>query len=250
MKCIYKVDNHRTCFYIKVDKEDSLGCLGLLLDANLIPIGMKLFSENQSEKEVIDSLKKQYQITGKTIHVADNGLNCTQNIAYSVKNNDAYLFSKSINELTETEKAWVLLDSDVWVEVRDKNNTLLYKYKSCIDKYPYTEKRLLTYHPKRAQYNLLVTSETNMSDQDIYEAYHNLRIIEESFKIMKSDLNEESAFPQKDNIIKGYFLIGYLAMLLERILQFKVLNNQYSTSQIINLYLTERQMKQILSYKI
>jgi len=42
---------------------------------------------------------------------------------------------------------------------------------------------------KFAGYNLLVTSETNMSDMDMYNTYHNLWRIEESFKIMKSDLD-------------------------------------------------------------
>lgn len=37
-----------------------------------------------------------------------------------------------------------------------------------------------------AGYNLLVTSELKMDDMDIYNTYHNLWRIEESFKIMKS----------------------------------------------------------------
>lgn len=367
-----------TNFYFEIDREDDfrrkgpskenrkdpiIG-LGLLLDANQIPIGMKLFPGNESEKpilrDVINSLKSQNQITGKTIHVADKGLNCTQNIAFSKKNGDGYLFSKSIKTLPETEKTWVFLENDDWVEVKDKDNNLLYKYKSCIDQFPYTvedggikktinftEKRLVTYNPKlaakkkheiskqvekakklcysqakrseygnlggyvdfkdedgdkatvtmndakieyemkHAGYNLLVTSETDMSDQDMYDTYHNLWRIEESFKIMKSDLDARPVFLQKENTIKGHFLICYLAVLLERILQFKVLNNQYSTSQIMkfvrsfkvikgeskyinvttssafikdlekitglpltNLYLTERQIKQIFNFKI
>ena len=133
-----------TNFYFEIDREDDfrrkgpskenrkdpiIG-LGLLLDANQIPIGMKLFPGNESEKpilrDVINSLKSQNQITGKTIHVADKGLNCTQNIAFSKKNGDGYLFSKSIKTLPETEKTWVFLDNDDWVEVKDKDNNLLY----------------------------------------------------------------------------------------------------------------------------
>jgi len=83
-----------------------------------------------------------------------------------------------------------------------------------------------------AGYNLLVTSEIEMSDQDIYNTYHNLWRIEESFKIMKSDLDARPVFLQKEETIKGHFLICYLAVLLERILQFKVLNNKYSTNEI------------------
>ncbi|MDD3198394.1 MAG: transposase, partial [Eubacteriales bacterium] len=83
-----------------------------------------------------------------------------------------------------------------------------------------------------AGYNLLVTSEINMSDKDIYTTYHNLWRIEESFKIMKSDLDARPVFLQKEDSIKGHFLICYLAVLLERILQFKILSDQYSTTEI------------------
>ena len=87
---------------------------------------------------------------------------------------------------------------------------------------------------KLAGYNLLVTSEIRMSDQDIYETYHNLWRIEESFKIMKSDLDARPAFCQREETIKGHFLICYLTVLLERLLQFKVLENRYGTSEIFN----------------
>lgn len=73
-----------------------------------------------------------------------------------------------------------------------------------------------------------------MSDEDIYGTYHNLWRIEESFKIMKSDLDARPAFVQREDTIKGHFLICYLTVLLERIFQFKVLQNTYSTTEIFN----------------
>ncbi len=85
---------------------------------------------------------------------------------------------------------------------------------------------------KFAGYNLLVTSETQMRDSDIYNTYHNLWRIEESFKIMKSDLDARPAYCQKEETIKGHFLICYLTVLLERILQFKILENHYSASEL------------------
>jgi len=294
----------------KENKKDPIVGLGLLLDSHQIPIGMKMYPGNESEKpilrDVIDHLKRQNNITGKTIHVADKGLNCAQNIAFSKKNGDGYLFSKTVKGLSEKEKVWVLLDQG-FDEVKDKSGKILYRYKSCIDKFPYvvehegkkvkvniTEKRLLTYNPtlatkkryeinrmvekaklltlsqakksdygetgkyvkftdgkgkkaivginqdaidkdlKFAGYNLLVTSEIEMTDQDIYNTYHNLWRIEESFKVMKSDLDAQPVFLQKEDTIKGHFLICYLTVLLERILQFKVLGDKYSTSEIFS----------------
>lgn len=311
-----------TNFYFEIDREDDfrrkgpskenkkepIVGLGLLLDSRQIPIGMKMYPGNESEKpvlrNVIDQLKSQNNVTGKTIHVADKGLNCAQNIAFSRKNGDGYLFSKAVKNLPETEKTWVLLE-DGFTDVKDKHGKLLYRYKSCIDEFPYKaehegkehtvrlhEKRLLTYSPslaskkryeinrmvekaksltasqakkaeygeagkyvnftdkngnkasasinqeaidkdlKFAGYNLLVTSETEMKDTDIYNTYHNLWRIEESFKIMKSDLDARPVFLQKEETIKGHFLICYLTVLLERLFQFKVLGNEYSTSDI------------------
>ena len=379
---VYKLDNSKTYFdctnfYFEIDREDVFRLkgpskenqktpivgLGLLLDANQIPIGMKMYPGNESEKpvlrDVIDNLKKQNNVEGRTIHVADKGLNCAENIVFSRKNGDGYLFSKSVKSLPETEKVWVLLNEG-FKEVRDNSGKLLYKYKSCVDEFPYTvtidgskktvkltEKRLLTYNPdlaakkryeinrlvekaramtlsrakksemgeagkyisftdkkgekasvsmneeaierdlKFAGYNLLVTSEISMDDRDIYDVYHNLWRIEESFKIMKSDLDARPVFLQKESTIKGHFLICYIAVLLERLLQFNVLKNQYSTNEIFsfikkfkvlkadnkyinttvytpfinelaqvtklpltNYFLSETQLKSILKYKI
>jgi len=171
-----------TNFYFEIDKEDEfrkkgpskerrhdpiIG-LGLLLDANQIPIGMKLYPGNESEKpvirEVIKKLKERSQITGRTVQVADKGLNCTSNIINALKNKDGYLFSKSVKQLPEIEKEWVLLDSG-YKKVADKSGTLLYKIKECIDEFPYTyrdengkehtiklkEKRVVTFNPKLAE---------------------------------------------------------------------------------------------------
>ncbi len=328
-----------TNFYFEIDREDDfrrkgpskenkkepIVGLGLLLDRNQIPIGMKMYPGNESEKpvlrNVIDQLKLQNGVTGKTIHVADKGLNCAQNIAFSKQNGDGYLFSKSVKGLSEKEKVWVLLKQD-FKEIKDSGNKVFYRYKSCIDTFPYTiehegknvtikltEKRLLTYNPtlaakkryeinrmvekaksltisqaKRtdygetgkyvnftdkegkqakvtinqeaidkdlmfAGYNLLVTSETDMSDMDMYNIYHNLWRIEESFKIMKSDLDARPVFLQKEETIKGHFLICYLTVLIERIFQFKVLKNKYSTNEIFqfikNFKVTKAETKYI-----
>jgi transposase len=275
-------------------------------------MGMEMFPGNESEKpvlrEIIDSLKARNNITGRTIHVADKGLNCTGNIIAAKKVGDGYLFSKSVKTLPAKEKDWVLLDND-YKKVTAVDGKVLYYYKSCVDEFPYTvehegrkvtvtlrEKRLVTYNPdlaakkryeinkmvekaknltlsqakksdfgetgkyvnftddrggkarvsmnqtainkdlKLAGYNLLVTSELKMTDHDIYTTYHNLWRIEESFRIMKSDLDARPVFVQKESTIKGHFLICYLTVLMERILQFHVLESKHSASEIFDFF--------------
>lgn len=322
-----------TNFYFEIDREDDfrhkgpskenrkepIVGLGLLLDAHQIPVGMKLFPGNESEKpvlrSVIQDLKQRNNISGKTIQVADKGLNCGDNIFHAVSNGDGYIFSKSVKQLPEVEKTWVLLEND-YVDVKDKAGNLKYRYKECIDSFSYdisdtsvkagkrkitlTEKRVVTYNPLLAQkqqyeirrqvekakllkasaakkneygdsskyvtfcpadsngnategkirvtmneekinedlklagYNLLVTSELHMSSAEIYTAYHNLWRIEESFRVMKSQLDARPVYLQKEETITGHFLICYLAVLLSRLLQFKILKNEYCSEAIWN----------------
>ena len=85
-----------------------------------------------------------------------------------------------------------------------------------------------------AGYNLFVTSETNMTAEEIYRTYHNLWRIEESFRVMKSYLDARPVYLQKPDSIKGHFLICYLSVLLLRLLQFNVLDDAYCSQQLIN----------------
>ena len=318
-----------TNFYFEIDKEDDFRKkgpskenkkepvvgLGLLLDANQIPVGMKMFPGNESEKpvirKIIDDLKTRNSVSGRTIQIADKGLNCSENIFHAIKNGDGYIFSKSVKQLPEIEKTWVLLP-DGYREIKNKKGEVLYRIKECVDDFEYTvkesngrsrkiklrEKRVVTYNPQLAKkqrfeinreiekarnlrasqakkseygdcakyviftatdkkgnetdgkikvsmneelinkslelagYNLLVTSEISMSDKDIYEAYHNLWRIEESFRIMKSQLDARPVYLQKKETITGHFLICYLAVLLTRLLQFKVLGNSFCSEDI------------------
>ena len=319
-----------TNFYFEIDKEDDfrkkgpskenrkepIVGLGLLLDVNQIPIGMKLFPGNQSEKpvlrKVIDDLKKRNAVSGRTIQIADKGLNCAENIFHALKNGDGYIFSKSVKQLPGTEKVWVLLPND-YKDVKDAEGNTLYRIKECVDEFEYkftdsetgslkkykiTEKRIVTFNPKLAKkqiyeinkevekarllkasqakkseygdsakyviftpvdkkgndtdgrvkvtmneelikkslelagYNMLVTSEISMGAREIYTAYHNLWRIEESFRIMKSQLDARPVYLQKENTIVGHFLICYLTVLLTRLLQFKILKNNYCSEDL------------------
>ena len=73
-----------------------------------------------------------------------------------------------------------------------------------------------------------------MSASEIYASYHNLWRIEESFRIMKSQLDARPAYMQKQETITGHFLICYLAVLLTRLLQIHVLKDQYGTEEFFD----------------
>lgn len=312
-----------TNFYFEIDKEDDdrkkgpskenrkeplLG-MGLLLDANQIPIGLKLFPGNESEKpkirEVINDLKTQNEVEGKIVQVADKGLNCARNIYEARFNQDGYLFSKSCKQLPEVEKTWLLLDND-YIDIKGTNGQTIYRIKECIDTFAYSfidddnrkvvfhikEKRVATYNPSLAKkqlleiqkmenkahelclskakkeeygecskyvifkgkdgskvkasinqekleedkklcgYNLLVTSEIEADKNEIYHVYHNLWRIEESFRIMKSELDARPVYLKLKSTIYGHFLICYLSTLIIRLLQIYELEDQDSYQEI------------------
>lgn len=81
-----------------------------------------------------------------------------------------------------------------------------------------------------AGYNLIVSSEINMSPEEIYRTYHSLWKIEESFRITKSYLDARPVFVQTRETIYGHFLVCYLALFLLRVLEIKCFGN------IVNAY--------------
>ena len=84
-----------------------------------------------------------------------------------------------------------------------------------------------------AGYNLLVTSEINKSAQDIYNTYHGLWRIEESFRVMKTYLEARPVYLQNKESIYGHFTICYMALTILRLLELKVFNDELPIGQII-----------------
>lgn len=308
----------------KENSHDPIIGQALLLDADQIPLGMMMYPGNESEKpylrKMIEDTKERYDINGKTIQVADKGLNCARNIYAAVKEaNDGYIFSKSVHGkyLSDKEKNWVLLDDNEenrWTNVLGDDGKIIYRYKECIDTFEYhcylsdsdeketyfkvKEKRVVTYNPSLARkqrqqinkeiekaksmltikeankddfgdaakyvkfeakdkngkkvkikpelmmdkinedlslagYNLLVTSETELEAKEIYNTYHGLWRIEESFRIMKSYLEARPVFLQKEESIYGHFLICYLSLVILRLLELKIFNDELPVNQIV-----------------
>lgn len=339
----YKFDTSKvffdcTNFYFEIDREDTyrrkgpskekrtdpLVGLGLLLDKNCIPITMQLYPGNESEiyrlGECINEAKNQGLIVGRTIHVADKGLNCARNIFEAKKSQNGYIFSKSVYKLPEIEQQWLFLEDDYtnkYTIITDPNTgEVIFKYKTCVDDYNYSfeeddengkaekhvfkvkEKRVLYWskklHEKKiyelnnmqekllklitskakkeefgpyssyvilktekkngqkgeeivkaemnskkfelerklAGFNLLVTSEINESPQKIYDIYHELWKIEETFRILKNYLNTRPVFLQKREKIDGHMLVCYTSILLTRILQFLVFKDKLDVNDI------------------
>lgn len=80
-------------------------------------------------------------------------------------------------------------------------------------------------------YYSIVTSEKQLSDQEIHNIYKGLWEIEESFKIIKSEFKARPVYLKTENHIKAHFLICFVSLLIMRILEVK-LEQKYSVKQI------------------
>lgn len=173
----------------------------LLLDSDLVPVAMQMYPGNESEKpyirKIIEEMKQRYKVDGKTVQVADKGLNCARNIYAAVKETgNGYIFSKSIRgkSLSDKEKQWILLENstNVFTDYYDKKGELLFRIKSCVDRFSYSfkdvdpetgkniitkfsvkEKRIVSYNPnlakkQRSEILKMVDKATN------YKTYKNM----------------------------------------------------------------------------
>jgi transposase len=129
-KSAYGVDTSLTYydgtnFYFEIDKENDfqkkgpskegktspIVSIGLLLDRNHMPIDIKIYPGNESEKPhfatVIHEMKEKHKIKSRTVYVADKGLNCGNNIIEALKNGDGYIYSQSVKGSSEMMKMYI-----------------------------------------------------------------------------------------------------------------------------------------------
>ncbi len=85
-------------------------------------------------------------------------------------------------------------------------------------------------------YFYIVTNKTDMEPVDVMGAYKSLYKIEESFRILKTNLKARPVYHFKERRIRVHFLICYLALVLQRMLEYKLAENKIklSTQEIIN----------------
>lgn len=78
----------------------------------------------------------------------------------------------------------------------------------------------------------IVTSEYDLSDEQIIETYRGLWRIEESFRITKSDLETRPVYVSREDHIEAHFLTCFMALLFLRVLESKT-EGKYSPARMI-----------------
>lgn len=80
-------------------------------------------------------------------------------------------------------------------------------------------------------YYCIVTSEQEMDDRDVIDAYRGLWRIEESFRVMKGDFDARPVYCSTESHIRAHFLVCYIALLAMRLMQLDT-GRKYSAAQI------------------
>lgn len=149
-------DDFRRKGYCKHNSRKPLVQMGLLLDANAIPITYRLFKGNTHDSQtmmpIINETRKEYGL-GRMVTVADKGLNSGDNIAFLMVKGDGFIFSQKIRgadkEFQEyvfdpsgyEEKHGIVNEADEWDEQRDPSERAAFFMKSR----PYPQQFMVTH---------------------------------------------------------------------------------------------------------
>ena len=115
----------------KNHRPDPIVEMGLLMDASQIPLSYDLFPGNESEKlsliPILNRTRHHYNL-GRTIVVADRGLNTSDNVIHiagtsleQAKKMNGYVYGQSVRGADEEFKTWVLSGNYVTDILIDEN---------------------------------------------------------------------------------------------------------------------------------
>ena len=96
----------------------------------------------------------------------------------------------------------------------------------------FLDEKLKKYKETMGFYSI-VTSEIEEKDREIINRYHGLSRIEDSFRIIKSDLEGRPIYVWTEEHIKAHFLICFIALTIIRIIQYKIL--KYENKSTLNV---------------
>ena len=96
---------------------------------------------------------------------------------------------------------------------------------------PYFDSDKLAEEEKYDGYYAMVTSELDMSDEQIIDTYRGLWEIEETFRITKGTLESRPVYVSREDRIDAHFLTCFIALVIIRLIQKKT-DRQYSAERI------------------
>ncbi len=186
-----------------------------------------------SQKNQDQPVKFRYKIIKHVNSYKDNEGKFTQLaenlvITYSEKR----ALKDRVDRKRLVDKALMLLAEPAKIKASSKKGGKRFiLHKSENDQYSLNEEAIIS-DERFDGYYAIQTSLQDLSAEAVLEAYHTLWKIEESFRIMKSNLEVRPIFHWTEQRIKGHFVVCFLAFLLERTLEFKLKKNDTPLSPL------------------
>ena len=238
--------------------------MGLLIDGEGIPISYKLFTGNEHELhtmgKVIEDVLQNYKIKDIII-VTDRGLNSKDNLKMIREKGLNYIVgSKSTSvpdkmkekkfdltwEITSKKeakhKSGYITDTRIAIHKDEKYKELiikkysdLYKEREIFKQEKMDEEKIKA-EQENFGYFYIITNKLDMDPVAVMKAYRSLYKIEESFQILKTNLEERPVYRFKSRRIRSHFLICYIALVLQRLLEYKLSKEdiKLSTHELMN----------------
>ena len=158
----------------------------------------------------------------------DNGIEVTEKIL--VTWNKKYALREKIRRDGALDYARKLTNPELFRQTAKKGGKkyleIMYKDKETNELRPFTP--LITIDQEKVDFdeqfdgiNVLVTSETSMSDSDIIDQYRNLHLIEDCFRVTKTEFNAKPVYVRLEDHIEAHFLTCFLSLIIIRVLQHK-----------------------------
>ena len=292
----------------KEHRVDPIVSSALLLNSAGLPCIHEAFPGNKSEtlmlQPVLDKARETGAIAGRTVVVADKGINSAPNIDYLVNHGDGFLFSQTLRGKAGTRYLDRLFDEEkyIWNEKKTYKYQIFdeeYKGKDINDRSVIRKRRVLLYWSKemaerdkkrreqkvaRARkklennaykidhsvdeylkstqvdsetgeilktieqlsiddekiekqakfdgYNALISSETDYTERQMRYTYHKLWMIEQSFRIEKTDLETRPIYVRVDDHIRGHLMVCHVGLVFIRLIQLAMREKQISAERI------------------
>lgn len=197
--------------------------MGLLLDASGIPLDDGVFTGNQNDMTTLLPMMRKGGLCPErgtdgaerdpVIVVADKGLDTSDNIAACTFDRNGYIFSQSVYKATRGAQ-----------NVGTRRRRLLGKRQRGVQG---QEQTLRKDRPRegRGRQNAFRQGvreeggEQEMGDRDVIEAYRGFWRIEESFRVLKGNLEAQPVYASCEEHIRAHFLVCYIALLVMRLMQ-------------------------------
>ena len=204
----------------KNKRPDPIVEMGLLMDSSEIPLAYDLFPGNESEKNslipILNRTKRNFEL-GRTIIVADRGLNTSDNVIQiaglsleqSLKKN-GYVYGQSVRGADEEFKNWVLKQDDYITDtIKDDNDKeIIFKHKSRI----YPKKMYVIREDKGKTENGNKKRESILVDQKqmVYYSQKYADKQKRDREMIIAKANDLISHPEKYSRATAYGVAGYV----------------------------------------